>query len=64
MKILTREQAVVGEKEPHTLFPSQSQNPRSEDEKEIETPEKLGGIPEKNGVASGILGFSPKYSMF
>lgn len=47
MKIFTREQAVVGEKESYTLLPSQSQNPRSEDEKEIETPEKSGGNPRK-----------------
>ena len=38
-------------------------NPRSEGEKGIETPDKFVGIPEKNG-AFGILGFSPKDSMF
>ena len=45
------------------LFLSWSQNPRLEEEKEIETPGKSVGMPKKRGILSGFPRFNPKDSM-
>lgn len=46
------------------LLPSWRQNPRLEEEKEIETPDKSVGMPKKEGILSGFSRFNPKDSMF